>query len=178
MCALGVLVIAGCQESAPGDLKGLTEDANNNGFPEVPPPQGVTFEEFGSLNVAVSSEFTTQDAAEFLESIGLDPGLVNIGTLTLEIDLTLDYGNGITDTLQETETLEPFLTQFEIACPPSATLDINALASAPFFPSQSVAQFQFELQEGDEYMCGDTIEAMAIANEGGTPGFEVNVIPQ
>lgn len=174
---LGVFAAPGCMETQSGDLDNLSTDANNNGFPEIQPPQGITFDEVGSINVAVSNEFTLEDAATFLDQIGLDPALVNIGTLDLDITVTLDYGNGIDDTLTDSETIRPFEKRFEVACPETATIAVDAIASAPFFGEQSVAQFQFDFTQGDNFNCGDTIEARTIMNDEGNPDFEVVVTP-
>ncbi len=174
---VAALLVPGCMEGQSGDLDGLQSDANNNGFPEIPPPAGITFEDVGSVNVAVSNEFTREDAADFLESIGVDRNLVNIGTLTLEMVITLDYGGGIEDVLEDTETLRPFDKRFEVACPQTATIELDALASAPFFGEQLVATFRFDLDQGDNFDCGDTIEATTVVDADGNPDFEVVVTP-
>lgn len=173
--ALVSLGAAGCQQPPAGDLDALTIDFNNNGFPEVQPPDGVTFDEFGSINVGVSSELTRQDAGVFLEQIGLDAALVNLGTLTFEIAMTLDYGNGVTDVIEDTETLEPFSNLFEVACPESATIAIGVIVAVPFLGSQQISDLQFELQEGTDFNCGETIEARVGVNEAGLPEFQVEV---
>jgi hypothetical protein len=170
-------VAPGCMEDQAGDFDNLNTDANNNGFPEIQPPAGITFEDVGSVNVAISNEFTRDDAADFLEQIGLDRNLVNIGALTLEFAITLDYGNGIEDTLQDVETLRPFENRFEVACPETATIAMDAFASAPFFGEQLVATFQFDLIVGDNFNCGDTIEARTVVDADGDPDLEVEVTP-
>ncbi|GJM25502.1 MAG: hypothetical protein DHS20C16_19170 [Phycisphaerae bacterium] len=172
-----VCVTPGCMEGQAGELDNLSTDANDNGFPEIPPPAGITFDEVGSVNVAVSNEFTRDDAADFLEQIGLDRNLVNIGTLSLEMVITLDYGSGIEDTIEDTETLRPFEKRFEVACPQTATIAVDALASAPFFGEQLVATFRFDLDQGENFNCGDTIEAQTIVDEDGNPDFEVFINP-
>ena len=175
---IGVFAVPGCLEGQQaGDLDNLTTDANNNGFPEVEPPAGVTFDDFGSINVAVSNEFTRDDAAEYLAEIGLDPNLASIGSLDLKIEVTLDYGNGISDTLTDTESLRAFEKRFEVACPVSASIGVDAFASAPFFGEQLVATFNFDFEQGENFNCGDTIEARTIVNDEGDPDFEVVITP-
>ena len=174
---IALFVAPGCMESQPGDFDNLDTDANNNGFPEIQPPAGITIEEVGSVNVAVSNKLTRDDAADFLEQIGLDRNLVNIGTLSLEIVITLDYGNAIEDSPEDRETLRPFDKRFEVACPQTATIAVDAIASAPFFGEQLVATFRFDLDQGDNFNCGNTIEARTIVDADGNPDFEVEVTP-
>jgi len=174
---IGVFAAPGCMEGQSGDFDNLSTDANNNGFPEIQPPAGITFDDVGSVNVAVSNEFTRDDAAEFLDQIGLDPNLVNIGSLDLDIAITLNYGDGIEDTLEDTETLQAFEKRFEVACPQTATIAVGAFASAPFSGEQLVATFRFDLDQGENFNCGDTIEARTIVDDEGNPDFEVVVTP-
>ncbi len=172
---VSVLATPGCMEGPSGDLDGLSTDANNNGFPEIQPPAGVSFDDVGSVNVAMVNEFTRDDAGDFLEQIGLDRSLVNIGSLDLDFTITLDYGGGISDTVEDSETLRPFEKRFEVACPETATIEVDAFASAPFFGEQLVAAFRFDLNQGENFECGDTIEARTIVDADGDPDFEVTV---
>ncbi|NOX59004.1 MAG: hypothetical protein GXP29_09130 [Planctomycetes bacterium] len=168
------LISFGCQQPPPGDLDGLQTDTNNNGFPEIQPPDGVTFEDFGSLNVDVSSDLTQQEAGDLLEAFGLDRSLLDAVTVRFNITLTLNYGNGLTDTLQETKSLEPFSIRFEAACPLSANIEIVTVATVPFLGDQTLSRFDFDLFEDTDYRCGETIEARAVINTAGVPQFEVN----
>jgi hypothetical protein len=183
MMALHVVAVAlimawtGCTQPpvGPDDLASLTEDANNNGFPEVPPPEGVSFEEFGSVNVRFASTVTTDDLAGLATEMGVDPNLLNLATITVTAFLTLDYGDGIVDELEQAENLEPFELLFEVACPLTVHVEGVVDVSAPIVGSQEAFREGFDLTQGVDYECGQTLDIEASMTDLGTPQVTLNV---
>jgi hypothetical protein len=175
MFAIGAL-LAGCGAVAPtGDLDALTDDANNNGFLDVTPPDGVEFLTLDNINIRLLNTVTQDDLGPLAAQFGVDPALLNLVSIVANIDVTLDYGNGITDTISESESIEPFGKKFEIACPNSVLVDVNVVANAPIVGPQEITTFTVRMGEGAEYECGQQIEVEVIINDAGNPDVDVNV---
>ncbi|NOX59466.1 MAG: hypothetical protein GXP29_11505 [Planctomycetes bacterium] len=174
-CMMMVLAMAasGCQQpTAGGDLSNLT-DANNNGFDDVAPPDGVAFDEATNAKVRLVNTINGQDVAQLAEQQGIDPGLLNFVAIDVEIVLTLNYNNFESIVLRQNEALEPFSRSFEAACPDSLSVEVSVTANVPIVGPQSIFNQVFELAVGVDYECGETLSVETFADDNGNP--QVNV---
>ncbi len=175
--AIGVLaIVPGCGTAiSTGDLDNLTVDANNNGYPDVEPPEGITFSTLDNVNVGLTNTITSGDVATIAANAGVDASLLNLVTIVANMTMTLDYGNGIIDVLNESETLEPFSKKFEIAAPESVDVAVNVVVNVPLAGPQTVTNFNLTLTRGVEYEAGQTIEVTVSVDESGNPDVDMNV---
>lgn len=171
-------MLAGCGGAGPagtGDLDNLTTDSNDNGFLDVEPPEGVEFLTVDNVRIRMRNTVSTDDLGPLAEQFGIDPGLLSLVSIVADIGIEMDYGNGITDELNESEPIEPFDKAFEIACPDGMNVAVNVVANVPVVGPQDVTDFVIDLLEGAEYECGQTIEVEVLLDDNGNPDVEVNV---
>jgi hypothetical protein len=173
-CSVLLIAVSGCQNPPAGDLEDL-DDANGDGYGDVVPPDGVDFNEDTNIKVSLENEIDIDDVAALAEQYGVDPSLIGFATITIEMTLTLDYGDGITDVLEESETIAPFDKRFEVACPESALVGITVTATAPVVGEQIIFEQDVELTEGVEFECGETFGFAAFINDDGFPEVEMIV---
>lgn len=176
--AIGLAVmLAGCGATAPtGDLDSLTEDSNANGFFDVTPPDGVDFLTLDNVKVRIVNTVATDDLGGIAAQYGVDPSLLSLVDIVATIDINLDYGDGISDSLVQSESIEPFDRKFEIACPDNVAVDVAVTANVPIVGTQSITNFNVDLSQGAEYDCGQTIEVRVFINDNGNPDVTVNVV--
>lgn len=169
-------LLAGCGSSGPtGDLDALTEDTNNNGFLDVAPPDGVEFLTVDNVKVRLVNTVAAGDLGTLAAQYGVDPALLSLVTIVADIDIDLDYGGGISDTLTQSEQIEPFDRKFEIACPENVAVAVNVVANVPVVGPQQVTDFNVDLSSGVEYECGQTIQVEVFVNDSGNPDVAVTV---
>lgn len=165
---------SGCQNSAaPGDIDALSKDANGNGYLDVDPPEGIEFLTIDNLNIRLVNSVDADDVAMLASQYGIDPSLLALATITVDFTVTMDYGDGITDVLHQTEPVEPFDMRFEVACPLSARVDVSVKASAPIVGDMDIMQDAFEMTEGFDYECGDAIGYETYVDDRGNVGVNV-----
>ncbi len=164
-----VCVIAGCQGTPPGDLDNL-KDENENGFNDLPAPLGVPFEEESNLKIKVINEVSRDDISQFASQFGIDASLVNLVDIIATVTVTLNYPDGVTDTVTETQSIAPFERSVELACPESVNVAIDLDLSLPFGQSQSlISDDSIVLYEGWDYDCGATRIVRLFVGENGIP---------
>lgn len=165
----GLLVLAiGCQPpSAFDDLDTLVEDANGNGFLDVMPPPGVVFDTSTNVKVRISSTLVPTDLVPHAEEAGVDPSLATLAVFFVEFSFTLGYADGTTVVLRETEPFAPFEFAFEVACPVSAELTVEVIATVPLTLTP-ITRIPVGLSlAGVDFGCGNTIEFATFVNENG-----------
>ncbi len=176
VCGLA-LVLTGCgTTTAPsGDLDTLSADQNNNGYPDVTPPDGIEFNDADNAKVAIINSLRQSDLGQVAAGMGVEPSLLSLVSMTVDVTIDLDYGGGITDVLNESESIAPFEKRFEIACPDSADISVEVVANIPFVGPQTVAEYPVELVAGQDYECGSEIAVESYLNNSGNPAVDVNV---
>jgi len=161
-----LLAILACTDPPPCDLAALSVDANQNGFPDVIPPDGVPFETATNLNVGFRSSLTLDDVAMIAAQLGVDPNLLGAADLTIHMTLTAGYDNGAQDTLTCSTAIAPLDLAFETACPSIADLMVELQVEVP--PFGTVAEIPVELSTtGSEFDCGQTVELDVFINDDG-----------
>ena len=160
---------------ATGDLDSLSEDANGNGYLDVEPPDGVEFSTLDNVNVGLSNTITQTDVATIAATMGVDASMLSLVSLVANMELTLDYGNGITDVLTESEPIAPFEKKFELAVPDSVDVLVKVVANVPLVGAQTVTEFTVSLTKGVEYEAGQTIDIAVSMDEYGNPDVDLNV---
>ena len=182
--ALGITLIiglvgfvGGCGFSGPGggDLDNLTVDANNNGFPDIDAPEGVVFDEVTNLKLRLSNSITEEDVGAIAEQQGVDASLLNFVTIVANLTVTLDYGVGEPQVLNESESIELFEKKMELACPDTAQVDVGVVANVPIVGAQDITEFSVVLTEGVDYECGQTIEVESFVDANGNPAVDYDI---
>ncbi len=169
-----VFAAVGCQQpTTGGDLSRLA-DANNNGFDDVEPPDGVEFDEETNAKVRLDNTIDSQDVAQLASQQGIDPSLLNFVAVEVEIVLTLNYDGFESIVLRQSESLEPFTRAFEAACPDSMSIAVTVTANAPVVGPQTVFDQVFDVEAGVDYDCGGTLNVETFADENGNPRVEVS----
>lgn len=171
-----ILLAAGCQPpSAFDDLKALREDANGNGFLDVMPPPGVAFDPSTNVKVRISSTLVPTDLVPHAEEAGVDPSLATLAVFFVEFSFTLGYADGTTMVLRQTVPFAPFEFAFEAACPATAELSVEVIATTPLIMAP-LARIPVGLSlVGVDFGCGDTIEFATFVNENGDVDETIDV---
>ena len=176
MGTMVMLAIAatGCQQPLPGgDLSNLA-DANDNGFDDVVPPDGVAFDDATNAKVRLVNTINSADVAVLAEQQGIDPSLLAFVAIDVDITLTLNYDGFESIVLRQNESLEPFTRAFEAACPDSISVAVSVDANVPVVGPQNVFSQVFDLEAGTDYDCGGTLNVETFADENGNPRVEVS----
>jgi hypothetical protein len=169
------IVLLGCGSGGPtGDLDALTTDSNGDGFLDVTPPDGVEFLSLDNMKVRLRNTVSQDELGALAAGFGVEPAMLNLVDIVAEIAVELDYG-AVTQVLAQDEAIEPFEHKFEIACADVIELSVDVIANVPLVGPQNVSDFNFELVEGMEYNCGQTIELEVFINEGGDPDVLVDI---
>ena len=177
---VGCLALAaGCGTTLPNDLSSATTDANGNGFPERTPPAGVDFATLGSLNVRLFNTLGEAELAELATQYGVDASLLSLADVYVTITAVLDYGDGITDTLEESRPVAPFDLKIEVACPNAVDITLSAEARGPLGVTQPLMNETQTVTQGVQYQCGQIIEIGITTNDAGAllPVFNVTDSP-
>jgi hypothetical protein len=173
--AVLAIAVSGCYAPPPpGDLDELNVDANNNGFPEVAPPAGVTVDDVGTIMVQFRNTIAKSDLIDVAQGFEVDPALVALANVVASLNLRLNYDGGLSDELVQTETIQPFDRRIEVACPQSADISITVTANAPGITLNNVADFAFSQFEGTDYSCGETIILETFLDLDGRPQVRVS----
>ena len=178
---LGLCMVPACQRRpAPdpeeGGIDYLVLDENENGFPDVPVPEGVEVEETGTVNVHLANTISQEDVAALVKDfIDVEADLLDLVDITLNMTITLSYDGGITDVLEDSEPFVPFEKLFEVACPNVANVAVEVVAEIPFVGPQTLEEFDADLTQGVEFECGQTLEVEAFTNDNGFPDITVTV---
>lgn len=171
--ALALAGLAGCGAgTSPGDLDNLSEDANNNGYLDVTPPDGVEFSSLTNVNVRLHNTIDTGDLAVVAQNYGIDPSLLALATITAHLEIGLDYGANITDTLHESEEIAPFDKKFEIACPEMMDVYIYVTAAAPIIGEQVLFEETYSLVLGQDYECAEAVGFETYVSDSGFPAVD------
>lgn len=167
--ALGILILGCGGSSGPNDLDLLTTDSNNNGYADVTPPDGVEFSSVSNLNVRLHNTIGNEGLAEMAGKYGIDANLLALASIVVTMDIALDYGNGITDSLSQAEKVAPFDKKFEVACPAAMEVHIYVTASAPVIGEKTLFDETFSLTQDGEYGCGETVGFETSVDANGNP---------
>lgn len=177
VCAIltfAMTLMTGCQQpSSNGDIDNLV-DADNDGFADITPPEGVEFNEETNAKVLLSNSIGVEDIGPLAEQQGIDPGLLNLVTIEADIVMTLVYDGFENLVLRQTQALEPFEQAMEAACPDQVLVTVNVFANVPLLGEQDVFSGDFEQVQGRQYECGDTITVETLINDAGQPAVNVS----
>ncbi|MCH7701682.1 MAG: hypothetical protein IID37_08345 [Planctomycetes bacterium] len=166
---LPLLVMAGgCQkQSGCAGLSNLDTDSNNNGFFDLLPPDGVPFTEEQNLRITIMNTLTEDDLEPFAAQAGVSPSLVRLADFLVDFRFNIEYEDGSTQTICETEPLRAFEFNFEIACPTRADLHIDVIALAPVVGTE-ITRVPLELSlDTVDYECGQSVEFITTTDEDG-----------
>lgn len=170
--------ISGCQLLPVGgtNADGAGLDANQNGFTDITPPDGVAFDTTTNVKIRLRNELTAADLAAFAEPNGVDASLIGLADIQVEIAWTLQYDDGETQVIESEERLQPFSQSIEFACPRDAELDVNIVVGLPIPGTAPIAvvPINFDL-DSVNYQCGDTIEYRSFINANGQPEQSVTI---
>jgi len=164
--------LSGCQLLPVGDSNGdgAGRDTNQNGFIDITPPDGVTFDTPNNVKIRLRNELTAADLAAFAEPNGVDASLIGLADFRIQIAWTLQYDNGETQVIESEERLSPFTQSIEFACPRDADLSVDVIVGLPVPGTAPIAvvPIDFDL-DSVNYQCGDTIEYRSFVNANGQP---------
>ncbi len=171
-----VVMAGGCQKpSGCAGLSNLETDSNNNGFPDLLPPDGVEFTEERNLRISIINTLTENDLEPFAAEAGVSPSLVSLADFLVEFRFNIEYEDGSTQTICETEPLRAFEFFFEIACPAGADLDLKLIAFAPVVGTE-ITRVPLALSlDTVDYECGQSVEFITTIDEDGELTQSINV---
>ena len=171
-----VVLAGGCQDqSGCAGLSNLSSDSNNNGFPDLLPPDGVPFSEEQNLRISIVNTLTENDLEPFAAQAGVSSSLINLADFQVDFRFNMEYENGSTQTVCETEPLHAFRFDFEIACPTRADLDLVVIASAKVVGTEITRVPMTLSLDTVDYECGQRIEFITTLDEAGELIQEINV---
>lgn len=181
--ALGLVVTllvlaSGCQDPPSGcrGISGLTTDANGNGFPDIIPPDGVVFDSSSTIRVTIENTLSTDDLASYADQAGVSPSVLNLANYLVTVKFFIEYENGSTQTICETEELAPFTLSFEAACPTDVDLEVEVVALAPVVNSV-ITTIPLEVSlDAFVFDCGQEIEFITTTDEEGNIVQEFNAL--
>lgn len=176
LCALWTMTFAmtGCQgTSANGDIDKLV-DADNDGFADITPPNGVAFDDATNAKVLLTNSIGVDDIGPLAQQQGIDPALLNFVDIEVNIVMTLAYEGFENLVLRQSQDLEPFERAMEAACPDQVLVNVNVVANAPIVGPQDVFSGEFEQTQGEDFQCGDTISVETFINDAGFPNVDVS----
>jgi hypothetical protein len=179
---LAIALSAGCG-SLPGeegvlDQLDMVLDTNNNGFPDVPTPEGVDKE--GTVAIALVNHITLAEA-EALAQVEIPDFVTGIIPVYADLIVDVTYPGGITDELTGTRPLGPFEMSLELVCPEAVELLVSINASIPLVGEQTFMTLGPYLFEQDSVArrlsCNSIIRAEASLDERGQPQLSLDVEP-
>ena len=182
--AVLLMILAGCGTSSGSGSGGILDrlstlpDANGNGFPDIPAPEGV--EETETVPLQLVNQITMSQA-ERLAQVNLPDLVQNNISVRARILVNLTYPGDITDRLTGTRAVAPFEIKAEVICPLTIEVRVTVVADIPVIGQQTVQSFgpfQFErdaLTNG--YECGSIISIEVFVNEDGDPSTTTDVQP-
>jgi len=171
-----MLAVAGCQQpTSDGDLDTLV-DMNDNGFDDIAPPDGVTFDDETNARVTLNNTIGTEEIAALAEAQGIDSVALNFVAIEVDLVMTLIYDGFENVVVRQSQALEPFTRQLEAACPDALEVDITVTANAPVVGPQIVFSDVFELTRGTDYNCGGTLEVETFVDDAGNPQVDVSAM--
>lgn len=155
-------------------------DADGDGFPELPTPDGVDDAE--QVAVEIINEITRAQAEAYVAEVaGMTiPGFV---TISIPIAVTLSYIGGEEITHTGTESLQPFEIRAEAACPEMVTASVRVIANIPIVGMQTVFMQEFPLSLSEPgaggFQCETVISVRAFLDpDTGAPNAEVQINEQ
>ena len=162
------LLLLGCQ-GVPrcDDLENLSTDANRNGFPDIVPPEGVSFEPDQTVRVRMGNTLTEADLLPHAREEGVDPNLAALADFLVTFRLTARYDNGTESQICQTVPLGAFDFAFETACPESTDLDVELTAVVPLFGIPLTTIPLGLTTDVVDYQCGQTVDFVTTKDENG-----------
>ena len=177
--------LAGCGTSgggggAVGVLNRLSSfpDDNGNGYPEIPPPDGVDETELVAFEI---TNQITMSQAEQLANVNIPDFVSNIVTIRARLTVNLTYPGDITDRLTGSRGIAPFELRGEVACPSTMEVRVSVVADIPLMGEQTVQSFgpyTFNRDTGENaYQCNSILSIETFVDENGQANATVDVTP-
>jgi hypothetical protein len=177
-------LLPGCGFGSGGEDGGILNhlaglpDANSNGYPEIPAPDGV--EETATVAIRIQNHITRSDADD-LAQVNLPQIVEDVVRIRARIRVELTYPSGITDQLTGTRSMAPFEIKAEAICPQVMEAWVTVVAEAPVVGSQTVSGLgPYRVERGagaDGYACETLINIESFINEGGDAAATVEIQP-
>ena len=156
---------------APGGvLNQLTKlsDVDGDGFAEVEPPDGVTFDIDNTLAMRIANSIT-RSQAESASGVSLPSAVSGSIALSVNAAVEITYPGGQVQTLRGSFPLGPQELAFEVACPQSVEVLVTAVADTPVTAPQSVETFgPYTRDQGagqDSFECGGALTVETVADD-------------
>jgi hypothetical protein len=177
-------LLAGCGLGSGGEDGGILNnltglpDANGNGYPEIPPPDGV--DETATVAIRIQNHITKSEA-ENLAQVNAPQIIEDMVRVRARIRVDLTYPDGITDRLTGTRPIAPFEVKAEAVCPQAVEVSVSVVAEAPVVGSQTVAglgPYRVERQtDALGYSCETLINIESFVDESGEAIATIDVEP-
>lgn len=177
-------LLPGCGYGSGGDDDGILNhltglpDANHNGYPEIPAPDGV--EETATVAIRIQNHITRSDA-EDLAQVSVPQIIEDAVRVRARIRVDLTYPGGITDRLTGARPIAPFEIKAEAVCPQVVEAWVTVVADAPVVGSQTVSGLgPYRVERGgglDGYSCETLINIESYINEDGIAAATVDIQP-
>jgi hypothetical protein len=180
-------LLTGCGLGAGSDDGGILNhlagmpDANKNGYPEIPAPDGV--DETATVAIRIQNHITRSEAEDLAE-VSVPQIVEDNVRIRARIRVDLTYPSGITDQLTGTRPIAPFEVQAEAVCPQVVEAWVTVVAEGPLVGSQTITglgPYRVERAEGGfGYACETLINIESFVDEygGATATIDVQPFPE
>jgi hypothetical protein len=176
--------LAGCGFGSGGEDGGILNhltglpDANENGYPEIPTPEGV--DETSTVALRIQNHITRSEA-EDLAKVNVPQIVEDMVRVRARIRVDLTYPSGVTDQLTGTRPIAPFEVKAEAACPQVVEAWVTVIAEAPVVGSQTVSGLgPYRVERGTDafgYTCETLINIESFVDESGAATATVDIQP-
>ena len=183
LVVMWLAALAGCGTSG-GGVSGILNqldsfpDDNGNGYPEIPPPDGVDETELVAFEI---TNQITMSQAEQLANVNIPDFVSNIVTIRARLTVNLTYPGDITDRLTGSRGIAPFELRGEVACPSTMEVRVSVVADIPLMGEQIVQSFgpyTFNRDTGENaYQCNSILSIETFVDENGQANATVDVTP-
>lgn len=181
--AILLTVLTGCSGSPGGDggiLNRLNTlpDANSNGFPETPVPDGV--DEMATVAIDLVNSIT-RSQAERLARVNIPDFVKRIVAFRVRLVVDVTYPGEITDRLTGSRPIGTFDVKAEVVCPIALEVRVAVVADIPLVGERTVQSFgPFRLERDaltNGYQCGSIITITMFVDDDGRAASTVEVQP-
>lgn len=170
------MAVAGCQGAVNGGDVDALADGNNNGFLDIMPPSGVAFNDESNAKMILANSIGDAEMAMLAAEQGVSPSVLNLVTFQVNLVLVLEYTGFETLTLRQRQSLAPFERRLEAACPDFIQVEVTVTAQVPVVGPQVVYDGYFELSQGVQFDCGETMTIATLVDENGNPQVDVSAL--
>ncbi len=169
--------LGGCGNNAGGsgasgilDMLATFDDADGDGFVEIPASEGVEVTE--QVAIAIDNEISRQQAINLARTNLPDFVTDSVG-LSANVLVRLSYPGGVTQTLAGGRNVSRFSLSFEVACPERIEVSVTVVANIPIVGRrtvQALGPYRFSMSEGgNAFACGNVVRVRTYIGENNQP---------